>query len=213
MRTVVFGVSLMILAILMGVTGLPAVEAFDRQVIFIFEAIRTKFLTGFFIFFTELGSFKVLFPFALVLSIIGLWRKRYWEALFIMIVFWTVRGANRLLKELFERERPSFGQVVEAGGYSFPSGHAMNSTAFLLFLLYLLIHMFKLGRKHSLVWTVVTVTVIILIALSRVYLGVHYLTDIIAGISAGLVIVLLLISLYERLTGKKTSWKEDRKLA
>lgn len=91
---------------------------------------------------------------------------------------------NELLKHLFERARPDAFHVVEAAGYSFPSGHAMVSLCFYGMLAFLLIRNVPSWR-----WRIIVVSCteifILLIGISRVYLGVHYPSDVLAGYTAG----------------------------
>ncbi|MFK2825204.1 phosphatase PAP2 family protein [Bacillus sp. B190/17] len=203
MKKLFFWISLIVLAGLMLNIEQPLLQKYDVKIILFFEGIRTEFLNGLFYLFTEIGSFKVLLPVAIIVSIVLVVKKLYREAFFVMLVFWGVRGANRLLKELFERERPSFNAIIEAGSYSFPSGHAMNSTAFLGFLFYLLTHIFKIGKKRLFIWLAVTIATVTLIAVSRVYLGVHYLTDIAAGACGGYLFLIFIIYLYEFSSDRK----------
>ena len=91
---------------------------------------------------------------------------------------------NYLLKNLFERSRPDLFQVVEEAGYSFPSGHAMVSLCFYGMITFLIAR-----HIHSWRWRLAVITLalalVATIGLSRVYLGVHYPTDVIAGYFAG----------------------------
>ena len=198
MKKIFLWISLLLFMVLSLVFEQPFVEKYDIAVILFFEGIRTEFLNSLFYLFTEVGSIKILLPVAIVVSLLLVVKKQYREAFFVMLAFWEARWINHLLKELFERERPSFNSLIEAGSYSFPSGHAMNSTVFLGFLFYLFIHILQLGKRYSLMWLLTVIATVILIAISRVYLGVHYLTDIIAGGCAGLVVLFFTIYLYER---------------
>jgi Membrane-associated phospholipid phosphatase len=93
---------------------------------------------------------------------------------------------NVLLKDAFHRTRPDLVQLIEAHGFSFPSGHSMGSMLFFGGLAYVL---FFTAERHS-IWRVIGVVVCflasLLIGLSRVYLHVHFLSDVIAGFLAGL---------------------------
>ncbi|WP_138419565.1 phosphatase PAP2 family protein [Aquibacillus sediminis] len=90
-----------------------------------------------------------------------------------------------LLKEFYVRERPMFHPFIDVGGYSFPSGHATGAV-----LLYgVIIYSFRQNRpspfqKWS--FTIVVGIFIFLIGISRIYLGVHFPTDVLAGYFAGL---------------------------
>ncbi|MCK9906483.1 phosphatase PAP2 family protein, partial [Frankia sp. Cpl3] len=81
--------------------------------------------------------------------------------------------------------RPSMHHLVEAGSYSFPSGHAMVSAAFYGMLGYLI--WLNLRQRTKPAWYVVALTVLLIVAIgiSRVYLGVHFPSDVIAGFAAG----------------------------
>ncbi len=94
---------------------------------------------------------------------------------------------NLFLKEVFERPRPVFETLlVEEAHYAFPSGHAMNS----LITYGLLAYLIALNLKHRIARILVVfaaVIAIVLIGISRLYLGVHYLSDVIGGYMVGIV--------------------------
>ena len=147
----------------------------------------------------------VLVALALVLA------KRYWSA--FRVVFTTAVGGllNLGLKTFFARARP-MDQVIEATGYSFPSGHTMGGTVFYGVLIYLV---WRLTEKTwaRVLATVVGVFLIVAVGLSRVYLNVHFLTDVIGGWLAGvawLVAALLLIDVIETRYRSATERREER---
>ena len=87
---------------------------------------------------------------------------------------------NQILKQFFHRARPDLHRLIEIGGYSFPSGHAMNAFAvygILAFLLWRHIPT-RLGRVALIM---ISSIFILMIGISRIYLGVHYPSDIIGG--------------------------------
>ncbi len=102
-----------------------------------------------------------------------------------MINYYGSRYLNSMLKLWYERPRPDVSQLVTATGYSFPSGHTMNATAFLGFIAYVTIteHRIALHKKVLIIFT--ACFVIFSISVSRIYLGVHYPSDILAGWAAG----------------------------
>lgn len=107
---------------------------------------------------------------------------------------------NEVLKHLFERARPSATWLVEASGYSFPSGHAMVSLCFYGMIAFLITR--KISSWHVRILVTITAALLVsAIGVSRIYLGVHYPSDVIAGYSAGatwLAFSISLLMLWER---------------
>jgi undecaprenyl-diphosphatase len=112
-------------------------------------------------------------------------RQRRWGAVAALLV--ATAGSqvlNDVLKDLFQRTRPApLLGLTPAQSFSFPSGHAMVSASFYLFVAYLV---WRSGRAWPrLLLSAILLLLIIGIGLSRLYLGVHYLTDVVAGYIAG----------------------------
>jgi undecaprenyl-diphosphatase len=126
-----------------------------------------------------------MLPICFVIAVILLIRRKVIDVVLLFVTLYSVRLLNYQLKEQFLRERPSFNAVYEATHYSFPSGHSMNSIATYSFLCFLLIRYLSNTNKQKMTLLISTITLIFLIGLSRIYLGVHYLTDVVAGFSAG----------------------------
>jgi undecaprenyl-diphosphatase len=109
-------------------------------------------------------------------------------------------GCQYLLKELIERARPDeVYHLVTASGFSFPSGHSNAGLVFYLFLLilvrrYLILHEYK-GLAYLL--TALLPLLVIVIGASRVYLGVHYPSDILSGWMLGGVLLIVFVTLYD----------------
>jgi membrane-associated phospholipid phosphatase len=146
---------------------------------------------------TALGSTPAL---ALVVGIAAAYlvpRGRRGEAAFLAV---TLVGAQLLtwtLKPIFERPRPSFEDpVATASWFSFPSGHALSSIAVYGALAYVFLCGIRCSRTRAVLATVVLL--VVAIGFSRLYLGVHYLTDVLAGYSAGLAWLLLAIGVFSR---------------
>ena len=87
---------------------------------------------------------------------------------------------NYLLKIIFARSRPIDINLIVETGFSFPSGHAMISLGIYGFLIYLLLSSGK-NKISKIIGTASLILLIFLIGISRIYLGVHYATDVIAG--------------------------------
>ena len=136
-------------------------------------------------FFTFLGTHQFLIPANLSLIAYFLFIKKHkWHSIKIPAIALSSLGLMFLLKGLFDRERPSVPLLFEAKGLSFPSGHALMSVTFYGLLIYMI---FKSVKNPVLKWTLISLLVILIIIIgsSRVYLRVHYATDVIAGYCIG----------------------------
>jgi len=134
-----------------------------------------------------------------VLAAIWLIARRAWWPLGIGVI--TLVGGrllNMQLKQLFDRQRPNFADplAVEPGG-SFPSGHAMMAMLGYGFLVLLLWPRLP-SRRARIALAASTVVYVLLIGFSRLYLGVHYPSDVIAGYTMGSVWLLLWAGLWRR---------------
>ena len=87
---------------------------------------------------------------------------------------------NQYLKLFFSRPRPVDLMIVEEKGYSFPSGHSMISMAFYGFIIFLIWKYLK-NKKLKWLYTILLGILIVLVGTSRIYLGVHYASDVLAG--------------------------------
>jgi undecaprenyl-diphosphatase len=170
----------------------------DHSIIMVFNYMTNDFFTFLFLFFTNFGSKIYIFPICFFVVFFFLWKRHLQAVIFIVANVIGVRQMNYFLKTLFRRERPTVEHLIEAAYYSFPSGHAMNSIAFYGFVVVLIAqeNTFLQAKKRWL-YTMTAVFVLI-IGLSRVYLGVHYPTDIIAGFAAGWCWLHIFIILYKR---------------
>ena len=153
---------------------------------------------------TSIGSSWVLG--LVVLAVVGflLLQTRYHTALFVLITAVSGDLVNTVLKNVFNRPRPSVvPHLRDVVSTSFPSGHAMESAIIYLTLGTMLMRLAE-SRVTKVYCLVVAVLVTFLVGISRVYLGVHYPTDVIGGWIFGFVwasICWLVAQRYERETG------------
>ncbi len=105
---------------------------------------------------------------------------------------------NQVLKHIIRRARPVGINLIKENGFSYPSGHSMVSLAFYGFLIYLIIKA-DWNKKIKLLLVIVLSIIILLIGISRIYLGVHYPSDVLSGFSLSLTYLLLSIYLYEKI--------------
>ena len=107
----------------------------------------------------------------------------------------TITILNQLFKFILQRPRPTKNRIINENGYSFPSGHSMISMAFYGFLIYLIYKYVKNKKLKYISITLISI-LIIFIGISRIYLGVHYTSDILAGFlfSISYLIIYILIA-------------------
>lgn len=149
---------------------------------------KNDLLTNFMKIITLFGSAYVIVPCCIILLFI-LKNKKNKILMTSNLVIITL--LNQLLKCVFRRLRPING-IISESGYSFPSGHSMVSMAFYGFLIYLL---YKSNFKYKNIFIGLLIVLILLIGISRIYLGVHYPTDVFGGFLLSISYLLLFIEI------------------
>lgn len=157
----------------------------DREGLNLANAMRSPWLDTAFQSLTWLGSLIVLFPLVMLAGVL-LWRQgKRIEARFLVGALIGAAVIARLVKHLALRPRPGlFPALVPVGSwFSFPSGHAMQSTAFAVAMLLILVRV----RPHEWIWAApMLFALVLLVCASRLYLQVHYPSDVLAGSVAAL---------------------------
>lgn len=175
-------------------------EEFDFKVIAFLKPYVSETMNGIMVFITFLGTHEFLIPANLVLITYFLFiRKHKWYSIKVPVVALGGVLLMFLLKFLFNRPRPLIPLLEEASGLSFPSGHALMSVSFYGLLIYLVWHNIKRPRWVRWVVMVFLVMLILLIGFSRVYLVVHYASDVIAGFAMGVIWLSLSIWVIRRI--------------
>lgn len=161
-------------------------QSFDERALRWFETNRSPLLDKVMLEITTLGTGVVLVMIVLVASVF-LWQTQHrWSVYLLMLGVLGGKLLNTLLKALYERPRPSVVQwVTEVHSASFPSGHAMSSMVVYGSVAYLVGRLEPSLKLRHTTWTLAAL-VILAIGASRMYLGVHYPSDIIAGFVGGL---------------------------
>lgn len=159
-------------------------ELVDRAVIWLVHTFATPDTDKAMIVITALGSGAVYAAFAPLTVGWLLWLRRRREAVTLAVCLGGAATLNFLLKHLFERTRPDLFKVITAAGYSFPSGHAMVSMCFYGMVAYLICRRFRRLPVQILGYSLAAILVTI-IGFSRIYLGVHYPSDVLGGYLAG----------------------------
>ena len=141
-------------------------------------------------FITNFGGAIFLITLTIVLLVL-IKNKKIGISIFSNLVIVTI--LNKLLKEILQRPRPTEYRIVEETGYSFPSGHSMVSMAFYGYLIYLI---YKYVKNNYIKWiSIVLLSILVCsIGISRIYLGVHYTSDVLGGFLISMSYLVIYIS-------------------
>ncbi len=172
-------------------------DAFDRSWTLAIHEIDTDALDYVFIAFTMIGSGPCLWGAILIVALLAIRDHRWHLAVLIAANGVVAQIVNLGLKTWFVRPRPAlFEEIVRPTSWSFPSGHAMSSVQIWGVVAAVLIALYPQRRV-----VIVTSTLLLIagIGLSRVYLGVHWPTDVVAGFAAGLPFLAVSVHLIHRI--------------
>ncbi len=189
------------LGIIQDVLASEAIVSADLRVANLLAYFRSPEITKVFLWITVLGKWQIVIGTAVIVSVIlWLWKKRDY-----ITYLWLALVADEILnyigKLLIHRDRPANPAYLE-NSFSFPSGHAMAAVTFYGFLVYIWIrHAKNWKRKVNIFFA--SLVVVIAIGFSRLYLGVHYVSDVWGGYLLGFLILMTIIALYE--------WRQWRK--
>ena len=163
---------------------------------FISENIMNDTLTSIFKVVTHLGG--VAFIILLGVLCFMFCKKNRWFITFDLVGCTII---NQAIKHIVRRPRPNVLRLVEESGYSFPSGHSMISIAFYGLVIYFV---YKNVNNKYLKWTLITLLslLILTIGFSRIYVGVHYFTDVAGGLLLGLAFLIVYINIYNKKVNK-----------
>lgn len=178
------------------------IYAFDEYIYSLVAGIISDDLTFIMkvITFLASGTFLCILSALLVLSILF---KKGMNSFYTAVQVINITLSSLLnvgVKNLICRSRPNILQLMEVTGYSFPSGHSMASMSFYGFAIYLCCRFYKGKYKDSLI--ILLAILIVLIGFSRIYLGVHYTSDVIGGFAFGLLWLGLFTIMIEKLKEK-----------
>jgi len=184
-------------------------KAFDKGVINYLSQFRSPALTQVMTDFTALGSFSIMT--IILLTAAGvMWRNRkHLNLIYLCLVITSSGLLIHFLKLYFQRPRPEqLEQLTYISSLSFPSGHSFAATATYISLAYCTGLLTKTFVSELLIYLLAFI-LIALVGISRVYLGVHYPTDVIAGISCGAIWVLSVSFIFELVRISKLKHLEE----
>ena len=169
----------------------------DTIIMHFFYGLRTPPLTSLMFGFTFLAStpFFLVTSSSILLFLIS--KQKRSEAILFSSLFYMGVILNLVLKELFNRPRPTLTPLIHEHFASFPSGHSMNSFIFYFSLVYLFYHFTK-NKLLTSCFMILATFIVCAVGISRIYLGVHFPTDVLGGYIAGLCWISSLL-LFEKL--------------
>ncbi|NLI12274.1 phosphatase PAP2 family protein [Pelotomaculum propionicicum] len=185
-------------------------SSIDWYLLSYFHGLANPSLDRIMLFFTSLGSVKFYFLAFPAILLVLVWRRRWWELKGFSLSFLGAVLLNNLLKISFHRIRPNL-YLIKESGYSFPSGHAMVTLAFYGMLLFFAFQHIP-SRKWRSLMAILAVFVILTIGVSRVYLGVHYPSDVLGSYLAGFSWLVVSIIAIKRLHCKRVFLGKIEKL-
>lgn len=165
-------------------------QNFNASVYLQVEKLINPLLTSVMIGISNIGEWFIYLPIALLFLIIP--KSRLKIGVPVILTLSASAALNVTLKHMFLIERPDIHRLINETGYGFPSGHAMNGTVFIGLCAYLFI---RYTYKRPLKVAVVTTSTVFMLCMgfSRIYLGVHTLTDVMGGYLAGLILTIFSI--------------------
>jgi undecaprenyl-diphosphatase len=173
-------------------------QQFDVQVRSVVHGWSSPPLTWLMLSITQLGSTLVVTTFALVAVVVFLALRWKLAAILLFADLSVAILLNSFLKYLFHRPRPEpFFGIPPPHTYSFPSGHSLFAICFYGMLAALLGERVRSGKARVTIW-MSAVLVVMMVGFSRLYLGVHYPTDVVAGWAIGLAWVNALLILLSK---------------
>lgn len=161
--------------------------------------LHNPVFTAFFRFITDFGYVQIL----LILLVIILIVFHKYRFAYILPIHVTISVIfNMILKNIFARPRPEMIRLIDEAGFSFPSGHAMVTMVAYGYLIYVVHHYIQQKwLRYSLI--AFLIFIIVSVGFSRIYLGVHYLTDVLAGYSISLFYLLVVTKMKIFLLGDR----------
>ena len=186
---------LLIISVVVKLYFSDYILSFDKSISDFFQTrLVTDFNTSFMKVITFFGS-AIPFIVIVLLALIFIKNKAYSFYMFVNLLW--VYVVSVIFKNVIMRERPVISLIEKPSDFSFPSGHTMCSIAFYGFVVYLLL---KNVKNYFLKWLIIFIfaMLVIFIGISRIYLNVHYFTDVIAGLILGSICLLMIINIYNK---------------
>ena len=198
------GLTLVIIieGLLSGTELLPLNTAIEQAMIH----LRTPFLTDLFVLVTKIGSPFIFSCVSLVIAILLFLKKNIFDSALLVVTILVSVVSLTVLKNVFQVSRP-VNDFFSFTGWSFPSGHATMATAFFFITAYIFFNKVRstAGKINLVAGSVLG---ILLVSVSRLYLGAHWTLDVLAGIALGLLAVSFTVLVFNVFL---ENWLQDKK--
>lgn len=192
LKIILFSLCIILFVYLTKLLLLNEIKLFDDMVFNLVANLRCEPLTIIFKFFSFLCSFYFVIILTIIIMLFSKDRKvTFYIVLNVLFCFFL----NQTLKFFFARSRPTEINLIVENGYSFPSGHSMLSLAYYGFFVYLILNS-NIKRKNKILAIISLALLIFFIGLSRIYLGVHYASDVLAGFAISAAYLILYIQFF-----------------
>jgi undecaprenyl-diphosphatase len=171
--------------------------SYDQQITDYVISYRSPILTNYLIFVTHVGDvygYLVVLVSSVLISLLVFKRWKYVAQITIVLALASI--SNLILKRFIDRARPGIEHMVSVETLSYPSGHAMSAMAFYGFVIYLF-YRFKMNKFLKVGIIMLLAILIFSIGISRIYLGVHFPSDIAGGFIAGFIWVVFCILIFD----------------
>lgn len=170
----------------------------DNSVFELISPYRNSLTTDAMLFISFYGNHLFLLPANLLLIAYFIAKKNNRMAVTAMVTGLSSYGIMFLLKNLLQRERPAGPLVAGITNFSFPSGHALMGVAFYGLLIWMALHHIQDKKKQYAV-IFFLLLLLLLIGFSRIYLGVHFASDVVAGYCAGIIWLLFILKMRRKI--------------
>ena len=192
LKIILFSLCIILFVYLTKLLLLNEIKLFDDMVFNLVANLRCEPLTIIFKFFSFLCSFYFVIILTIIIMLFSKYKKvTFYIVLNVLFCFFL----NQTLKFFFARSRPTEINLIVENGYSFPSGHSMLSLAYYGFFVYLILNS-NIKRKNKILAIISLALLIFFVGLSRIYLGVHYASDVLAGFAISAAYLILYIQFF-----------------
>lgn len=192
-KWIILGITTSIFIIILLFLFENRISFLDNNIYHIISKWISEPMTNLALAITFFGSATAIIIIAIITSIVlAIKKKKYWKYIGINLII--VALCNQVIKFLVARPRPEGYRLTLENGYSFPSGHTMVSAGFYGFFIYLIYK--KVKNKYVKWGTIIFLSLlVILIGISRIYLGVHFASDVLAGLCFSISYLIFFINL------------------